>query len=659
MTGPDTPPAADTTARAMIIASALVALLAAQIGLYSIPESAGWGAPLNLGAAVLLTWGLLGRPPRWLTMMVVRARLSPRAVLIGLAVCLAIGAAVTAAIYELIDRKDYAPVFILWFGCMAAYLAAFARPGPLDWRGWWRTYRRDVAVVAALTAFGALLRLAQLGQIPRVINGDEGVIGQFATLAHLGPLANPYSLFENIGGLYMQVIGLSLQIFGQTPFALRLAPALGGIGAIPALYLLSRYLFGRRVAFMAAVLLTVSHVHIHFSRTVAVTYIHSTWLMPLEMYFFISGLEKCSAWRMAAAAAIVAVHFSVYLGAQIIMPLFLIYLIIAAIVARPIDPARSDRRAFWRSALRPVSASAFGLIVMILPQLSYNVRHPDQFFLRLNSGGTFQSGWLISEAARTGLTEWQLLLDRVAHVFLSLTYYPSLDFYGVSVPVLTTLVGALFTIGLIVALWRTRQHRYLLLNGYFWGLVVAVGVFSIPPSADTYRILIALPAALILAAIGLNELLLWLEATLPQRQAVIPIVAGGALLVAGWTNLSVYYLDFAQQCRYGAVNTRFASYLGTYLGTLKPDTSAHLLNTDYLRYGTHMSVDFLSRGIKVTNVPGPASELQPAPNMAIIATPERADELRQWARVNPGGILHAEHDCGRLILLAYYLPWGD
>jgi hypothetical protein len=438
-----------------------------------------------------------------------------------------------------------------------------------------------------------------------------------------------------------------------------LMPALGGILAIPALYLLARHLFNRRVAFLAATFLAFSHVHIHFSRTVAVSYIQGTWLVPLEMYFFVTGLERRSAWRMSLAAAIVAVHFSVYLSAQIIIPFFLVYLLIAALIARPIDRNAGGRRVFWRSALGPIAASAFGVVLMALPQLAYGVRHPDLFLARLNAEGTLQSGWLASEAARTGLSETRILLDRLAHTFLTLVHYPVTDFYNATIPLLGIVTSVLFMIGLLIALWRTRDHRYLLLNGYFWAFTVSIALFSIPPSADAYRMLTALPAALLMAAIGLNELLGWLGSIVQHRRQIQLATAAAILVAMAGVNVRAYYLDFAGHCRYGdGFGTRFASYLGEYLGTLPRQTTVYLLSDDNLRYGTHMSVDFLSRNLPVKNQPGPASEIRSEAGLAVIAIPGRAAELREWVHEHPGGELHREYDCDQLMLEAYRLPGG-
>jgi hypothetical protein len=107
---------------------------------------------------------------------------------------------------------------------------------------------RDAAAVPLmlmLTGLGIILFIAfvvcfyKLGVIPRILNGDEGWLG-----------VNAYSL--------------------------RLLPAIGGTLAIPAIYLLGRQISNHRIGLIAAILLAFSQTHIHFSRTAAVAYIHST-----------------------------------------------------------------------------------------------------------------------------------------------------------------------------------------------------------------------------------------------------------------------------------------------------------------------------------------------------------------------------------------------
>jgi len=129
------------------------------------------------------------------------------------------------------------------------------------------------------------------------------------------------------------------------------------------------------------------------------------------------------------------------------------------------------------------------------------------------------------------------------------------------------------------------------------------------------------------------------------------------LLIITAYNTRAYYVDFLNQCRFGGdTATRFASYLGKYLGTLDREAAVYLLSSEELRYGTHSSVDFLSKSLPVTNIDGPVADVQPGVDTAVIAIGPRADELRQWASTHPGGKLHQEFDCGKLMLSAYWLP---
>jgi hypothetical protein len=644
---PQAPHPEGQTARALAAGLAVILLLISQMILLILPDGTLAGVLLALAGGFIFIAFALREPPARVTRALARMRLSFRVVCLLSGSALMLLAALLTTVYEGRGLVDYTPVVLIWLSGIVTYLFGFATGRTFAARTWLQENRQELLIVALITLGAALLRFIDLGQLPRVINGDEGLIGQFVLAAKSNPLANPWSLFENIGGLYRHGIGLMIKLFGQTPFALRLLPAISGTLAIPALYLLARQLFGKRVALFAAILLAVSHAHIHFSRTVAVTYIQSTLLAPLELYFFITGLSKRDPLRMAIGGVMLAMHFNVYLGAQILIGLFIVYAVIAALVARPL----------MRGAWRVYGVFWLSFMVAALPQFTFNTRHPEEFAARLNQGGLFQGTWLSDEMARTGASQVQILFERVAHAFLSLNHYPATDFYGATIPMLSVITATLFALGLIYSLWRTRDYGYLLLNGWFWSIVVAIGLFTLPPGADPYRMLLAVPAAMIMAAIGLDLILKALAA--PTRQPQLAQIGLAALILVAVTlyDTRAYYLDFLQQCRYGGdTPTRFASYLGKYLTTLDRETEVYLLSNADLRYGTHMSVDYLSKSLPVTNVDGPVTDIQPNIDTAIIAIAPRADELRDWTRNHPGGKLHQEFDCGKLMLLAYWLP---
>jgi len=559
-------------------------------------------------------------------------------------------AMIAMILFEKAGRTNYLPVVTFWLLGITCYVTAFVKsiPASLPWREWLKSHRTELLILGGIVLLGILLRFYKLGIVPFAINGDEGRTGLAAeaTISD-ATLANPYSLWENFGAFYLQAMNLMLTIFGPTPFALRLIPAIGGVAAIPAIYLLARQIAGKRIALITAFLIASSHTHIAFSRTAAVGYIQATWLTPLELYFLLSGITKRSSWRAAIAGCLLAINFSIYLTAQIVVALVLVFMVIALIFLRNwFRPAAKQGLVFWG-----------GLGIGLMPEATYIIQHPNEFMARLNMDGTFQSGWLAQTMASTGQSAVQILGGRVIHAFMSLIYYPALDFYGSPIPMLTLISASLFLIGLGISLWQTRSPHYLLLNGYFWALTLATGIFAIPPSADSYRMLMVLPAAMLMAAISLDFILEIIGLGWSKARLSYAIIAGITLLSLLATNVWAYYGDFARRCLYGGdASTRFASYMGSYLSTVKRENTIFLLSDQYYFYGSHASVDFLDRNRPITNVSDPVDTLTAAPAEIIIANPNRINELETWARANPGGELHYFFDCRNLIMASYQFP---
>lgn len=553
-------------------------------------------------------------------------------------------------LFEKAKLTNYIPVLVIWFFAAICYFIGFAK-GHISfsqWREWFKLHRYELLAVALVTLLAIVLRFYKLGDLPRVVNGDEGRAGVAALSTNVYPYVNPFALWENFGALYLQFINFCLSIFGSSPFSLRLAAAIGGSIAIPAVYLLTRQISGHRVAMIAAIFLAISHTHIHFSRTVAVAYIQGTWLIPFEFYFLLSGITKRSSWRTALGGMLLAVHYNVYLDAQIITALIFVYLIIALIFLRSwIKPALQQVAVFWG-----------GFAIMILPEFVFAWEHPADFFQRINKDGMFQTGWLSQEMVNTGANAAQIIIQRIVHTFLSLIYYPSFDFYGTSVPVLNMISAVLFLLGLALVFWKTRSPGFLLLNGHFWSGILAIAIFSLPASADTYRVLIVLPTALIMAAVGLDYILTtlglgWANAR-KTYVAIATIIVASIMIFNTWT----YYSDFLGQCKYGSDDgpTRFASYMGNFARDADPDAQLYLLSDAVYINGTHQSVAFLSHNRGITNLADPIETVNFKPGSILIASPNRIPELQAWAEAHPAGKVHSEHDCGNLMLFTYQFP---
>jgi 4-amino-4-deoxy-L-arabinose transferase-like glycosyltransferase len=565
------------------------------------------------------------------------------------AIMLSIITTISMVAFSKENRVNYIPVITFWLAAGMCFLAAFGNNHMFQFplRAWISTHRKELLAIGVVTLVGLVLRFYKLGQIPFVINGDEGRMGMMAQSTNAGSLSNPFALWENFGSLYLQFINFSIKLFGNTAFALRLFPAIGGVLAIPAIYLFARLMAGKRIALLSAALLAISHTHMHFSRTAAVGYIQATWLVPLELTLLFSGLKMRSTWRAALGGIILAIHFSIYITSQIVVVFLVVYLLVLLIFFRK----------WMLGAIRQVAAFWGGFVLMILPEATFIFRNPTIFLERLSMDGTFQSGWLSQTMLITGQSAIQVLAGRVLHAFLAIIYYPAIDFYGSPIPMLSIVTAALFILGLVILLVRRQNQETLLLNGYFWAFTLAVGLFSIPPSADSYRMLMALPAVLIMAAIGLDRVLeivgLGWEKSRSANMLVTSVLLANLLVFNLWT----YYDNFAGRCLYGDdLAGRFASYLGVFAHSVEKGSNIYLLSNDVFKYGTHASTEFLGQGRNIFNFPDQISQITLNRGDTLVASPDRVSELQQWALNQSQGNLHPVFDCSTEIMLIYRFP---
>lgn len=603
---------------------------------------------LGLVGLVLFLASRLMRPGRFWGKISTRFMFPEKVFWILAAVCLGVSTTVAVAFFSKFTSVNYIPVLTIWLMSAGCYVYALVGDYQFgDWIARVKNHRNEILMVLAVTLLATAFRFYQLGSIPRVLDGDEGLIGLTAQTTVYGELANPFALWENFGALYLQAINFAFKVFGLSAFSLRLLPAIGGVLAIPSVYLFARQIGGKKIAFVAMFLLAASHTHIHFSRIASVAYIHGTWLVPLELYFLLSGLEKRASWRTALGGILLAIHFSIYLTAQVIVGVIVVYMLVAFLFLRPwFKPVFRQALAFWG-----------GFLIMIMPEAYFILQHPNLFLDRLNQDGTFQSGWLATTMQNTGQSAITILFERVVHAFMALVYYPALDFYGSSTPMLSMISATLFLLGLVVALWRTRAPGYLLLNGYFWGGTLSVGIFAVPPTADSYRMLIAIVPAFMMAAIGLGYLLEIVGLSWKKTRVAYLVSTGAVLISLLFFNVWTYYGDFAGQCRYtSSLVDRFASYLGSKVKTIDNELQVYLLSDSIYFYGSHASTDFLSRRRPITNFPDPIEALSPVSGETIIASPDRIPELEAWAHDHPGGELQYSYDCQTLILMSYRVP---
>lgn len=603
---------------------------------------------LGILALVIFVLSQLIKPSERILSLVDQVDLSHSALCVIGSIVFSLVTIFTMVLFDSFGRFSYIPVLSVW--CISALFYVFSFPLPQISRerisNGFKEHRGELILLAGVLVVGSFVRFYRLEDIPRVINGDEGSFGLLAQMTTHGKLANPFAFISNMGALYLQVLNLSIQAFGTGAYAIRFPSAVAGVFAIAATYLFTRLVSGRRIAFLTAGLIAMSHTHINFSRT-GTGYIQDTWLIPLEMVLLINGLEKRRSWQTALSGMLLALHFIYYLTAIAVLGIVFAFLVLCWIF----------HKKWFKTTLGQIAAFWGGTFIMALPALYYFVNSPRELMERISMDGSFQSGWFQMQIANTGQNIFQVLAGRIVHAFLALIYHPALDFYGSPTPMLSMLTSTFFLIGIGVGFLQIRKRSILLLNSLLWGGTLLIGLFTIPPSADSYRMVIVLPFAMALAALGFDRTLSLVGQGWESSKKRYIILSLIMLFLLFATNMGTYFGEFAGRCQYGGnIESRFASYLGTYVAGVQKEAKVYLLADDIYFYGSHPSVDFLSRSHPITNVIDPLETHTYSSGDILVASPNRIGELEDWIRAHPGGQIEYKYDCELKILLGYELP---
>jgi len=544
----------------------------------------------------------------------------------------------------------YWDVFALWCLSFAVYALAFVRLPRLDVGTWLNEHRKEILTVGGLTLVAAALRFITLGSIPNVVDGDEGLLGTLAMGVLKGNLNNMMATVYGNSTLFLFIMAGVIKVLGPSALALRMLSAVSGTLTIPALYIFARRFFSARVALVAASLLTVSHFHVHFSRVIVATGIQDAFFATLGFYLFLSGLEQRSSSRLVLAGLVMGFELYIYMGARLTILLVPVYILALLIKDRKLV---IDNRG---------GLLAFGgaLLVISTPMAFFAVKHPDDFLARVNQLGIIQSGWLAQEAARTGLSKSHILLEQFRKAFLTVNSNPAYAFYFSKLPMLDFLSGALFVLGLAYSLYHVTDRRYLLLNGWFWSGILAGGALIILPDTSAYRLILVFPVVCVLVGLGWDKLAQAASRALPGVPASAIVPTAVVISTFAFLNLKAYFFDFAGSCEFESSNTRLASYIGKYADELGPEVTSYMLTGPRVNYGTYKSIEYLSGGAPVMDIPEP---LTAAPTFvdsdsrsAFFFSPEREAELPLVQSRIPGGTIDRVYDCENLLMTVYLSP---
>ena len=390
--------------------------------------------------------------------------------------------------------------------------------------------RRGTAVwLLLILVLAAFLRLWQLDSLPPGLYHDEAYNGLdalslvqgksfpqfyegwelYAEDAHgdLPPTPTRWPIFfeGNYGRepLHVYLMGLSIWLFGPTPFSVRLVPALAGVVAVLTTFLAAKaILFTNNpqkekdaafIPLIAAFFVAVLYPAIHFSRFG----IRPMLFVPMEtltVYFFWRGITQGSKSKLnpsfLLAGLFLGLGLYTYASARLFPLLFMLFV--------PIWfwRERAALKQYWLNVTLMAGVS----LLTALPLLLFFIRYPYFFVFRIayvaNRGtGTVADQPLLTWLNNVGRVVRGLFWQGETHLRHNLPGRPYLD------PIQAVLFGGGFVAS--ARTWPNIRHIFL----FLWLLIMLLPTILSGDAPHFGRMTGAVPVIAIYIALGLNWLL--------------------------------------------------------------------------------------------------------------------------------------------------------
>jgi hypothetical protein len=537
------------------------------------------------------------------------------------------------------NAESFGDLAVLWVIGIALVAAAFL---PLVGR---RRSRVDTATLATgrwwervgvftIVVSGFVVRLWDLGRIPRNLGGDEGTFALEGLTLLDGRLGNPFAIgWFGFPNLSFMPFGLAAKVLGNTSLAIRLPAVFFGAAAVLGTYLLAREIWGRRIGAVAASMLAVGHFHLHYSR-LAVNNVFDTTVATFAFWLLARSLRTRATGTAAAAGFLLGLGWYGYLGARL-----------AGVIAVAwVGWKAATEGGFIAVQWRRILAVAVASLVVMIPLLITYIDDPAQLTARTNQVGIFSSGWLEREAEITGLSAGRIFADQVRKSILGFNH--TLDrvfWYMPQIPLMDWVGSALLVFGLVWSALRWRDPGSILLLLWFWGSVFFGWILTENPPSSMRMVMVA-PALALLSTRGLEA---WLDLARSafgcgERCRIVATVA--VITVVAALNLHFYFSVYTPKRIYGNPNAELATDLSGYLVTVDDDRPLYMIAAPwfYWEFGT---TRFLTPAVRGIDVPplgeGGDVEFDLSRGARFVVIPERIDELAAIRQAHPGGSIRS------------------
>ena len=377
--------------------------------------------------------------------------------------------------------------------------------------------RTEVVAVGLLTLLAFGLRLIEAGTIvPGLLDEIHTLDGMnFVRDGNL-PLLRQASTFQSVSLVHYYFVALGTGLVGDTLAGLRFSSAVIGALYLPAVYLLTRELFNRRTAVVAALILLTFPLQMHYSR-VSLWHITDPLFGAWAIALFALAFRRGHRWAWVWGGVALGMTQYFFEGGRYVFPLATLAWFIWLLISRP-----RRTRPHWRGmALGLVTA---GLVALPLYATMLYTHGP--FASRFNdSGGASYVAGLFQNYSELDAFSQHIAVRQLFNPFL--IYVSVVDrtgsWFGLDQPMVLPILVPLLLLGVGHSLWRLRSLGIVVLGVV---LTTSFGNILMRETLDYVRYIIVTPFIPILIAIGLRY-------TLPMLWPTTALMTSNRLKKAG------------------------------------------------------------------------------------------------------------------------------
>lgn len=458
-----------------------------------------------------------------------------------------------------------------------------------------RSRTASIGIFAFILLLATFFRFWHITDTPPGLYPDEAMNGNNALEAlETGRFKIFYPENNGREGLFINIQALSVWVFGNEAWALRVVSALFGTLTVLGLYLLAREIFrtplnhesgimnyGKKkqthtsyfrnhtseiTALLSAFFLATNYWHITFSR-ISFRAIMVPLISSFALYFLLRGLRTGSPARMILAGIFTGLGLYTYLAFRF-MPFVLVlpigWYLWQWYKSRPVSPGCAPCLA---------AIFLFTSFAVFTPLAMYFIDHPEDILGRSGQVSIFSAEHPLAEFAKSNTATVSMLFVfgdcNARHNYACL-------------PELNPLVAAFFVIGLLVALrelrdtsQKPRQRMHMLIL-FAWLLLMSFpATFTREGLPHALRSIGMIPPIMLLAGLGAHTSYLYFAKRAGEKKAIVLLILTLTLIP-----LSAYYVYFSLWANNDATHRSFSTdvyRMGTHINGLGPETTKFIV----------------------------------------------------------------------------------